>query len=641
MPFKLKRKISSSDDDDDDKNSITSSTSTASTITTEKSTKSKEIKKKKTRNNIKKEQEEQSKNELNDIKSKINKLEMIQLNIINKISKNHTEILNNFDELGYMVDNINYMVESFSYETEQELDEIEADDDEADDDEFDINEEDTESTNSNSNSNSCNREECNNDRDMHERGAQTFLKILGLKTDHLDYIRNKLREMDLCDGDYKDNLEISKEYLNIVGNKNIKPIDLDFFLSIPFHKKMKFLAMERDLKAFNYQEVPPRFRVLSSNIPINVKDIILKKMNILNTCDPGSGEYHKLTQWVEGLLQIPFDTTAAIPVSKSSTTNEITSFLGNARQQLDKVVFGQDTTKDHIIQIIAKMITNPKSVGNVFAIHGPMGVGKTTIIKEGMAKALGIPFCFISLGGASDASYLDGHGYTYEGSTCGLILDCIKACKCMNPIFYFDELDKVSTTSRGQEIINLLIHLTDTSQNSHFQDKYYSGIHFDLSKAIFVFSFNIIENVNPILRDRMRMIKVSGFNTKEKIEISKLFLLPSILEEYSMLRMLEFNQDAISYIVNKIEGDEQGVRNLKRRFEQIISKLNVIRLYTSIEQYQSAELPQPQPENTYYNPLKNAKIHDITFPLCIDINIVNKLLILEKNSDTPPEFMYS
>ena len=137
---------------------------------------------------------------------------------------------------------------------------------------------------------------------------------------------------------------------------------------------------------------------------------------------------------------------------------------------MNRVIYGQDETKDVIIQIISKMITNPQKSGNVFAVYGPPGVGKTTIIKEGMSQALGLPFAFISLGGATDSSYLDGHGYTYEGSIPGKIVDLLKKSKCMNPIFYFDELDKVSDTRKGEEIANLLIHLTDPSQNNMFQD---------------------------------------------------------------------------------------------------------------------------------------------------------------------------
>ena len=105
----------------------------------------------------------------------------------------------------------------------------------------------------------------------------------------------------------------------------------------------------------------------------------------------------------------------------------------------------------------------------------------------------------------------------------------------MNPIFYFDELDKVSDTNKGQEIINLLIHLTDPIQNTNFTDKYYAGIPFDLSKSLFVFSFNDINRVNPILRDRMNLINVEGFDKLDKLEICHNFVLPELSQEYKVI----------------------------------------------------------------------------------------------------------
>ena len=131
----------------------------------------------------------------------------------------------------------------------------------------------------------------------------------------------------------------------------------------------------------------------------------------------------------------------------------------------------------------------------------------TTLIKEGIAKALNKPFVFISLGGASDASFLEGHSYTYEGSIYGRIAAGLITSKCMDPIFYFDELDKISNTPKGQEITNLLIHLTDPVQNSHFRDKYFHGIDIDLSRATMIFSFNDPSNVNHILLDRITTVE--------------------------------------------------------------------------------------------------------------------------------------
>ena len=107
-----------------------------------------------------------------------------------------------------------------------------------------------------------------------------------------------------------------------------------------------------------------------------------------------------------------------------------------------------------------------------------MGNGKTTLVKEGIAKALNRPFAFIALGGASDSAYFDGHCYTYEGSQPGRIINILQECKCMNPIIYFDELDKISDTPKGEEITNFLCHLIDYSQNNCFHDKYFQLNHY-------------------------------------------------------------------------------------------------------------------------------------------------------------------
>jgi hypothetical protein len=146
-----------------------------------------------------------------------------------------------------------------------------------------------------------------------------------------------------------------------------------------------------------------------------------------------------------------------------------------------------------------------------------MGTGKTTLVKEGISKILGREFTFIALGGGGDASFLEGHSYTYEGSTWGKIVQIIIDSKCMNPVIYFDELDKISDTPRGQEIIGILTHLTDTTQNSQFHDKYFSEVDFDLSKCLFIFSYNDESKVNSILKDRMYRIQTKSYDSKEKV----------------------------------------------------------------------------------------------------------------------------
>ena len=178
--------------------------------------------------------------------------------------------------------------------------------------------------------------------------------------------------------------------------------------------------------------------------------------------------------------------------------------------------------------MIGKWIKNPNSGGNVLAIQGPMGNGKTTLVKEGISKVLNRPFHFVALGGASDSAYFDGHCYTYEGSHWGRIVQILQDSKCMNPIIYFDELDKISDTAKGDEITHMLTHLTDPSQNSLFQDNYFPGVNIDLSKALFIFSYNDESKVNKILKDRDLALFTLKVLNDDKIKICNAILNPYI-----------------------------------------------------------------------------------------------------------------
>jgi hypothetical protein len=203
----------------------------------------------------------------------------------------------------------------------------------------------------------------------------------------------------------------------------------------------------------------------------------------------------------------------------------------------------------------------------------------TSLVKEGISKILNREFAFVPLGGATDSSYLEGHSYTYEGSTWGKIVDILIRSKSMNPVIYFDELDKISETPKGEEIIGILTHLTDTTQNSQFHDKYFAEIDFDLSKCLFIFSYNDPLKVNPILLDRMYKIKTTGYQVKDKIVIAKQYLIPKIRYEVNFKEGdIIIPDTTLNYIIENYTEKEDGVRNLKRCIEIVYKKLNLYRL---------------------------------------------------------------
>ena len=311
---------------------------------------------------------------------------------------------------------------------------------------------------------------------------------------------------------------------------------------------------------------------------------------------------------------IPFGKYIGVPVKMEDGVPAVRKFLLNTSKDLQKSIFGHAEAKAQIMEYITQYITNPNSRGKCLAIQGPPGNGKTTLVRNGIAKAMGRPFAHISLGGMSEGSFLYGHDYTYEGSQCGRIVNILKETGVMNPVIYFDELDKVSASHRGEEIYNFLCHLTDFSQNTSFHDKYYDGIDIDISKAIFIFSFNDVGRINPILLDRLHIIHTKGFGTDEKTTIASDFLLPELTKEIGLSSEdIIFPYDNLRHIASEFCKDEQGVRKLKRIIESILTKINILR-FTKCEDETEEKIKLPY------------DIPNMNFPLTISYEILDKLL---------------
>ena len=393
-------------------------------------------------------------------------------------------------------------------------------------------------------------------------------------------------------------------------------------LNASMQKKL-FDVMTRIAKlGFEDGDIPYKFKILELPIPDYTKSHILKKVNALSDMPPDSGESYKLKNWIDGFLRIPFGKTTPLPVTYTDGRDKCTEFMRNARITMDKSIYGMNNAKTQIMQILAQWIVNPNSVGNVIALKGPMGVGKTSFAKNAIAKVLNRPFEFFSLGGASDVSNFVGHSYTYEGSIWGRITDSLMHAGIMNPVFYFDELDKISTTPHGEEIVSMMIHMTDRSQNSEFHDRYFSGIDFDLSQCLFVFSLNDIEKVHPILRDRMTIIHCDGYNEKDKTEILKNYVWPQLLERLKFDSTdVTLTDSAIHFIITEFSDQEKGVRTLIRIVETLMTRLNMLRV-------------------SYDETMKNYSFYmDVQFPLVIDESVV-KILLGDLNPKEPETWRY-
>lgn len=438
---------------------------------------------------------------------------------------------------------------------------------------------------------------------------------------------------------YMNNLKEEEEIINIKKEKKEKNLnserlkkllreknvsnDYSYFKNMKIKEQKNILKNLVEMNKVSTVKKPYKISLIESDIAPEIKAIAMKKVNLLTMMDPSTGDYYKNKLWVDTFMNIPFGKYASLPVKLSDGLEKSQQFMKNAKKTLDESVYGLNDAKMQIMQMIGGWISNPNAVGTAIAIQGPMGTGKTTLVKEGISKILNRPFAFIPLGGATDSSYLEGHSYTYEGSIWGKIVDTIINCKCMNPVFYFDELDKVSNTPKGEEIIGILTHLTDTTQNSQFHDKYFSNLDFDLSKALFIFSYNYEEKVNPILKDRMYQIKTKGYDKKEKEVIAKDYLIPNIEKNINFKEgEVTFTDDVFEHIIEKLTGNEKGVRNFKRCLEIIFSKLNLFRLM--------------EKDTTLF---EKDDFIDVEFPFEVTKDIVDKL-IKQNDKETIPFGMY-
>ncbi len=347
-----------------------------------------------------------------------------------------------------------------------------------------------------------------------------------------------------------------------------------YYSKLPEKERKEIMAHIKEINNFQSGNKPILFQIMEMPLSIAQKNHILKTYTTLMS---SRFPEKKLRAWFDALMTIPFGKYKGINLNEIKP-KKVMGFLNGLETAMNNAAYGHDEAKRQIIQMMGQQIRNPKSKGNMLGIYGPPGNGKTTLIKEGIAKAMDKPFIFISLGGATDSSFLEGHSYTYEGSIYGRIVNGLITAKCMDPIIYFDELDKISKTHKGDEITNILVHLTDPVQNSHFRDKYFHGIDIDLSRATMIFSFNDPSNVNPILMDRITTVETKYLMIAQKLHIAQNYLLPEMMKDMGLNPGdVVVDDDTIRFMIDNWT-HEGGVRKLKSLLYSVCREVNIANL---------------------------------------------------------------
>ena len=381
-------------------------------------------------------------------------------------------------------------------------------------------------------------------------------------------------------------------YLNF--NSQIK-LNYTNIVSIDDVSNIKLTMNDFDLKQ----------QIEIANVPDNIKQICNEKLEELNN---NNTDTYKVKLFINTLLNFPWNNGNDDSIFKYLYSNieEAKKFLTNVENKMNSKIYGHKKAKEKMIQILCKIISVQETNINPFALVGSAGVGKTKFAKV-LSECLNIPFIQITLGGQNDGELLHGHSYTYVNSKPGIIIKKMSECNSSRCIIYIDELDKcVSRNGQSNELMNILIHLTDPQTNNSFQDRFFQEVTFPLNKVIFIFSFNDINKVDKILLDRMEIINVNNYSIDEKIIIAKNFAIPELLKETGFLQnSIKFDDQSLDYIIDNYT-KENGIRKLKICINNILSKLNVDKLFL--------------------NGCFNNKIYNENNPLLINIDIVKEIL---------------
>ena len=302
-----------------------------------------------------------------------------------------------------------------------------------------------------------------------------------------------------------------------------------------------------------------REKIEAARMPKPAEDEALRQLKKLERMHPDAAETGTLRSWMEMITELPW--------SKSSKDS---LDLHKAERILNEDHYALEKVKERILEALAVRKLKEKPKGPILCLVGPPGVGKTSLGRS-IARALGRKFMRLSLGGVHDEAEIRGHRRTYVGAMPGRIIQAIQQAGTNNPLIMLDEIDKVGADFRGDPS-SALLEVLDPEQNNSFRDNYL-GVTFDLSNVIFMTTANILDTVQPALRDRMEVIRLSGYTEEEKLEIARRHLLPKQMEENGIsARDVNISRTGLLSIIQRYT-QEAGLRQLEREIGSICRKI--------------------------------------------------------------------
>ena len=281
----------------------------------------------------------------------------------------------------------------------------------------------------------------------------------------------------------------------------------------------------------------------------------------LRMLSPASSEYQVIRTYLDWLLSLPWE--------KRSGKDDIN--LNQVQEALDARHYGLNEAKERIIEFLAvRKLRGNDPHGPILCFAGPPGTGKTSL-GEAIAAAIGREFYRISVGGVRDEAEIRGHRRTYVGAMPGLLIQALRRVQVKDPVFMIDEVDKMSGGGSQGDPTSAMLEVLDPSQNQNFVD-HYLNVQFDLSQVLFICTANNIYDIPPPLRDRMEIIRVSGYTVEEKVEIAWRYLLPRLLEEHGITdKDVQFTDEVLGFISSRYSR-EAGLRNFGRDIAAILRR---------------------------------------------------------------------